>query len=326
MRVDDEHRLIARYAACLAADDAASSINESKQLDVSRKQRELVAQLEAKNREIVQEIHRLRQEQEKQAKLLPNGSGKTHGNPTLLAELRLLRQRRDELEARMSALQESRRELMVQLESLMTLLKQSSPQSTPGGIGGGSTTPRARTSQSPPKQLLQRNNSMPAGATSSMAAGGDSLRGLGGDVREAFAADGSSSCVRSGVGSGSSSSVHSLRDDLLVAADSVTNAMSSLVKQLNVDDVNGDDMVSFEEFNNAWPVHVRHQQQFLQELRSRAPAAGGHHTSSDTDNDVYMMTDYESCARTDGDDTESYVKTDDDESSDYQNVSHLCRL
>ena len=34
-----------------------------------------------------------------------------------------LRQRKDELEQRMSALQESRRELMVQLEGLMKLLK-----------------------------------------------------------------------------------------------------------------------------------------------------------------------------------------------------------
>ena len=40
-----------------------------------------------------------------------------------MAELKGLRQRRDELEARMSALQESRRELVVQLEGLMKLLK-----------------------------------------------------------------------------------------------------------------------------------------------------------------------------------------------------------
>ena len=70
------------------------------------------------------EIARLRQEQEAHAALAPDGAyAKHHSNPTLLAELRLLRQRRDELEARMGALQESRRELMVQLESLMKLLK-----------------------------------------------------------------------------------------------------------------------------------------------------------------------------------------------------------
>ena len=72
-------------------------------------------------RDILNEIQRLRKEQEATARISNEGSfGR---NPTLLAELRLLRQRRDELEARMSALQESRRELMVQLEGLMKLLK-----------------------------------------------------------------------------------------------------------------------------------------------------------------------------------------------------------
>ena len=71
------------------------------------------------HREIMREIQRLRKEQEKQAKTASDAQR----NPTLLAELRLLRQRKDELEARMSALQDSRRELMVQLEGLMKLLK-----------------------------------------------------------------------------------------------------------------------------------------------------------------------------------------------------------
>ena len=44
-------------------------------------------------------------------------------DPTVLTELKILRQRKDELEMRMSALQETRRELMVQLEGLMKLLK-----------------------------------------------------------------------------------------------------------------------------------------------------------------------------------------------------------
>ena len=70
----------------------------------------------------MREIQRLRLEQEKQAKVSSEVAGQQR-NPTLLAELRLLRQRRDELEARMTALQESRRELMVQLEGLMKLLK-----------------------------------------------------------------------------------------------------------------------------------------------------------------------------------------------------------
>ena len=72
-------------------------------------------------RDILREIQRLRIEQEAHAKASPDPHQPR--NPTLLAELRLLRQRRDELEGRMSALQESRRELMVQLEGLMKLLK-----------------------------------------------------------------------------------------------------------------------------------------------------------------------------------------------------------
>ena len=65
----------------------------------------------------MREIQRLRQEHDEAMRAHPQR------NPTLLAELRLLRQRKDELELRMAALQESRRELMVQLEGLMKLLK-----------------------------------------------------------------------------------------------------------------------------------------------------------------------------------------------------------
>ena len=67
----------------------------------------------------MREIQRLRLEQEAYAA----ENEEAQYNPTLLTELRLLRQRKDELEGRMQALQESRKELMVQLESLMKLLK-----------------------------------------------------------------------------------------------------------------------------------------------------------------------------------------------------------
>ncbi|XP_019210291.1 dystrobrevin beta-like [Oreochromis niloticus] len=88
--------------------------------DANKQKRELIAQLESKNREILAEIKRLRAEHDAVCQPSPE-KGST--NPTLLAELRLLRQRKDELEQRMSSLQESRRELMVQLEGLMKLLK-----------------------------------------------------------------------------------------------------------------------------------------------------------------------------------------------------------
>ncbi|KAM5222037.1 dystrobrevin alpha isoform 1-T1 [Ctenodactylus gundi] len=127
-RLDEEHRLIARYAARLAAESSSSQPAQQRSapdisftMDANKQQRQLIAELENKNREILQEIQRLRLEHEQASQPTPE---KAQQNPTLLAELRLLRQRKDELEQRMSALQESRRELMVQLEGLMKLLKE----------------------------------------------------------------------------------------------------------------------------------------------------------------------------------------------------------
>ncbi|XP_068955989.1 dystrobrevin alpha isoform X2 [Petaurus breviceps papuanus] len=127
-RLDEEHRLIARYAARLAAETSSSQPSQQRgasdisfTIDANKQQRQLIAELENKNREILQEIQRLRLEHEQASQPTPE---KAQQNPTLLAELRLLRQRKDELEQRMSALQESRRELMVQLEGLMKLLKE----------------------------------------------------------------------------------------------------------------------------------------------------------------------------------------------------------
>lgn len=217
-RVDDEHRLIARYAARLAADanHAARSPSElSLNLDTSRAQRELIAQLELKNREIMREIVRLRHQQEMEDQALASQQ-----NPTLLAELRALRQRKEELERHLSMLQESRRELMVQLEGLMKLLKnhQASPRSTPN------SSPRSGGTRSPPlsSSLHSSSRSAPttpggSGPAQPLPPTADSMVAAG-DVRIAF---------------GQSPSCRSLRNDLLVAADSVTNAMSSLVKELN---------------------------------------------------------------------------------------------
>uniref|UniRef100_A0A671KM78 Dystrobrevin n=1 Tax=Sinocyclocheilus anshuiensis TaxID=1608454 RepID=A0A671KM78_9TELE len=220
---DDEHFLIARYASRLAADGAAVKTRVpadiSLCLDSNKQQRQLIAELENKNKEILQEIQRLRQQHE-EASQPP--LDKSQQKPTLLAELRLLRQRKEELEQRMSALQESRRELMVQLEQLMLLLKEEelkrnqgpgpSPRSSPSHTintsiqsVSGNTTPipmpvQSTSSNTTPSQTPQ-----------------DSLMGLGGEVQQAFA----------------QGSRRNFRNDLLVAADSITNTMSSLVKELN---------------------------------------------------------------------------------------------
>ncbi|KAM9570036.1 dystrobrevin beta-like isoform 15-T18 [Salvelinus alpinus] len=216
-RLEEEHRLIARYAARLAAEAGNSTVSCSTQCpptdlsfnsDANKQQRQLIAELENKNRslrEILQEIQRLRLEHEQASQPSPE---KAQQNPTLLAELRLLRHRKDELERRMSALQESRRELMVQLEGLMRLLKAQTGGSTHSSPshGAGCSMPmpiRSTSAGSTPTHTPQ-----------------DCLAGVGGDVLEAFA---------QGV-------PRNLRNDLLVAADSITNTMSSLVKELHSDD------------------------------------------------------------------------------------------
>ncbi|XP_061454160.1 dystrobrevin alpha isoform X7 [Rhineura floridana] len=217
-RLDEEHRLIARYAARLAAETTSSPQQPPQQrgapdisfsIDANKQQRQLIAELENKNREILQEIHRLRLEHEQASQPTPE---KAAQNPTLLAELRLLRQRKDELEQRMSALQESRRELMVQLEGLMKLLKEEELKQGTQGAG----SPR-----SSPSHTISRPIPMPIRSASACSTPAhtpqDSLTGVGGDVQEAFA----------------QGSRRNLRNDLLVAADSITNTMSSLVKELN---------------------------------------------------------------------------------------------
>ena len=95
------------------------------------------------------------------------------------------------------------------------LQNHSSPRLTPRSTP--TSSPRSRAAQSPPPTIPPPRGSAPTTP-------GDSLAGVGGDVREAFTQQSSGSGI---------SSVRNLRNDLLVAADSVTNAMSSLVKELN---------------------------------------------------------------------------------------------
>jgi hypothetical protein len=121
---DDPHTIMARYAARLAKEgkeSCSSGINES---TTQKTQRELIAQLEVKNKEIMREIQKLRQQEQETGQ----------ENPPLVSELRALRQRKGELEGHLGALQDSRRQLMQQLEGLMKLLKNhqtQSPRSTP---------------------------------------------------------------------------------------------------------------------------------------------------------------------------------------------------
>ncbi|XP_035384698.1 dystrobrevin, beta a isoform X1 [Electrophorus electricus] len=212
-RMDEEHRLIARYTSRLASEPSNTARPAPLSFNASKQQRQLIAELENKNREILQEIQRLRLEHEQASQPTPE---KAQQNPTLLAELRLLRQRKDELEQRMSSLQESRRELMVQLEGLMKLLKAQAagtPHAFPSPSASRPIPMPVRSAGSTPSHVGQSN--MPH----------DSLAGVGGDVHEAFA----------------QGARRNLRNDLLVAADSITNTMSSLVKELHTVEDGGDE-------------------------------------------------------------------------------------
>ncbi|XP_053781375.1 dystrobrevin beta isoform X4 [Desmodus rotundus] len=211
-RLDEEHRLIARYAARLAAEAGnltRPATDLSFNFDANKQQRQLIAELENKNREILQEIQRLRLEHEQASQPTPE---KAQQNPTLLAELRLLRQRKDELEQRMSALQESRRELMVQLEGLMKLLKEEEQKQAAQAAGSPHTSPTHGGGRPMPMPV----RSASAGSTPTHCPQ-DPPGGVGGDMQEAFA----------------QGTRRNLRNDLLVAADSITNTMSSLVKELH---------------------------------------------------------------------------------------------
>ncbi|XP_033613432.1 dystrobrevin alpha isoform X3 [Fukomys damarensis] len=277
-RLDEEHRLIARYAARLAAESSSSQPTQQRSapdisftIDANKQQRQLIAELENKNREILQEIQRLRLEHEQASQPTPE---KAQQNPTLLAELRLLRQRKDELEQRMSALQESRRELMVQLEGLMKLLKTQ-----------GAGSPR-----SSPSHTISRPIPMPIRSASACSTPTrtpqDSLTGVGGDVQEAFA----------------QSSRRNLRNDLLVAADSITNTMSSLVKELNSEvgseaESNVDSEFARTQFEDLVPSPTS-EKAFLAQIHARKPGYihGGATTSSDIaaeDGDPYVQPEEE---------------------------------
>jgi len=137
---DEEHGLIARYAAKLA--EANNSSAEPVETGSSTPH-QLLAQLEIKNQEILRQIARirylvfnhcrgicslfvdvifnlmLRREQEYGDSLV-NG---TNGPIPLVEELTVLRQRKTELEQQLTALQDSRKQLMIQLEGLMKMIK-----------------------------------------------------------------------------------------------------------------------------------------------------------------------------------------------------------
>ncbi|XP_058825275.1 dystrobrevin beta isoform X2 [Topomyia yanbarensis] len=248
---DEEHRLIARYAARLAQESRTpgSSAPDPVQigLDSSRAQRELILQLESKNKEIMREIQKLRRQQEAE-QVAPE-------SPALMSELRALRQRKGELEGHLGALQDSRRQLMAQLEGLMRMLKNhqtQSPRSTPNSSPrSGKSPPLPQGPQMPSQSRGPSHQNIPPHIQHSLMQQQhqqqqqqlmlnshhqqEASNGMGQphplDMR-GYAPNGnnngSNNLARAPAGG-------SGRNDLHYAADSVSSAMSSLVRELNSD-------------------------------------------------------------------------------------------
>ncbi|XP_045599525.1 dystrobrevin beta isoform X3 [Procambarus clarkii] len=248
-QLDEEHRLIAHYAARLAnqtSQSGSESVDSSPGFDASSAQRELIQSLEAKNRDIMREINALRNRVYVCRRQQERVEGSS--NPTLVAELRSLRSHRHELESNLSYLQDSRKQLMQQLESLMKMLK--NHQTSPTTPNGSPKSPPFSTSGTGGSSVM---SNLPSGTQGSVASSRsapatpshtaqvstlDSLSslhvdGLQSAVSSVFSSAGSS-CTPDNSPDDSLAS-RSLRNDLLVAADSVTNAMSSLVRELNSD-------------------------------------------------------------------------------------------
>lgn len=211
--LDEEHLLIAMYTKQLAAFEAGelkpmrslSLLNNyeflsgSYSTDSLSKKQQVIAQLEARNRELMTEIARIRQE----------GIGIRRDeralNPTeamYVSELSALRLRKEELELHLTALQESRKELLIQLEGLMRLLKNHGSllsSSTPASANSTLTRPDRRD-----KPYATSTMSSTASAKSDM--------------------------------SGAASDDERSHRQIQTAADAMTNAMSSLVRGLNSED------------------------------------------------------------------------------------------
>ncbi|XP_071593561.1 dystrobrevin alpha isoform X6 [Heliangelus exortis] len=311
-RLDEEHKLIARYAARLAAETSSSQQGQQRgasdisfTIDANKQQRQLIAELENKNREILQEIQRLRLEHEQASQPTPE---KAQQNPTLLAELRLLRQRKDELEQRMSALQESRRELMVQLEGLMKLLKEEELKQVTQGAG----SPR-----SSPSHTISRPIPMPVRSASACStpthAPQDSLTGVGGDVQEAFSQKVGSeteSNVDSEFGrthfddlvpSPTSekaflAQIHARKPGYIHSAAATGSIRSDMVTEDGDPYVRADD----ENYENDSVRQLENELKMEEYLKQKLQDEAYQASCSQTDNESYVRTDdEESCFRTD---------------------------
>ncbi|KRY73833.1 Dystrobrevin-1, partial [Trichinella pseudospiralis] len=207
--LDDEHKLIARYTAKLSGRSTyrPATTNATEE---NLAQRATIAHLEKKNREILREIHRLQAMQS--ATNLSMMSTSAVGENGATAELDNLRLRKTELEIRMQQLQDTRKDLLMQLEGLMKVLKTQLPR------------------DNSPRSLLQANNNDADLKAKDLGNVNDAdPSSLCGGTYSRLAQQFLPSSPYSSFGPKKSS----LQSDLLSAADSITNTMTSLVQELN---------------------------------------------------------------------------------------------
>uniref|UniRef100_A0A1B0GMB8 Uncharacterized protein n=1 Tax=Phlebotomus papatasi TaxID=29031 RepID=A0A1B0GMB8_PHLPP len=165
MSNDEEHRLIARYAARLAQENRTPNAPPSENVNVDG----------------AQTLDKFRRQQEAEQM--------NQESPALMNELRALRQRKGELEGHLGALQDSRRQLMAQLEGLMRMLKNhqtSSPRSTPNSSPRSGKSPPLPQG---PQNTITRNTAHQTQMTGIPGNNlNDNMPQLGGDGRSNFAA------------------------------------------------------------------------------------------------------------------------------------------
>ncbi|KAK1794849.1 hypothetical protein P4O66_010051, partial [Electrophorus voltai] len=221
---DEEHTLITRYASRLAADGASAQARMSGDLslclDTNKQHRQLIAELENRNKEILKEIQRLRQQHD-EACQPPND--KVNQNPTLLAELRHLRYTQAALLNTVQTYMSRQAQHISDAHRQPCLTHLTYTQAAPLNTANSKNQGPGPSSNSYPSNSVSSSTPLPvqstAGNTTASKMPQDSLMDLGGDVQKAF----------------TQSSRRNLRNDLLVAADSITNTMSLLVRELQTE-------------------------------------------------------------------------------------------
>lgn len=216
--LDEEHRLVAMYAHQLATYQETGQLppklmippNDALLNDFSSNgalnlKQMMIAQLEQRNREMMREIARIRQEE---SDIRRDQRALAPGEAIYVSELSALRNRKEELEVHLSTLQDSRKELLVQLEGLMKLLKNHGTLLSASASGSASmVSSMTRTPSANRDQVF---------ATSTLS----SLTSQDSDLSP----------------QSNNSTLDRKHHEVMSAADSVTNAMSSLVKGLNSED------------------------------------------------------------------------------------------